>query len=489
MKRRLKILCSCIITICLLVLSLKYLTDLMELKRSDIKYTPFFEQDENFDVLFMGSSHVINAVYPMELWNDYGIVSYNMGSHSSVLATTYWVMENALEYTTPKLVVIDCLGLSLNTKSSDKFSFVHHSLDAFPLSKTKLSAIRDLLDDPVMDEMQRKGTTREIKNRTSIELLWNYSVYHTRWAELTEDDFAVPYTKEKGAEYRIAVATPNEILDVPAGSKLEGETTGTKYLRKMIEDCQDRGIDVLLIYLPFPATENQHKDANRVYDIAEEYGVNYINFLDMDIVNYYTDCYDENSHLNPSGACKVTEYLGQYIIENYDISDQRINSAYNDWFEDYSEYTSYKAALLQNQTKLNTYLMLLADKSYDVILEINNPDIWGKRKYVRLLSNLGVDADMITENTDFLVIEAGGKEVNYLNDLRHSDTGISTMLGTFRFVSNAVKSDGYGSQYTMYLNGKELYSITSEQTANPHIRITVMDKDTKEVIGQSGFSL
>ena len=489
MKRRLKIVCSCIMTMCLLVLSLKYLTGLMELKRSDIKYTPFFGQDENFDVLFMGSSHVINAVYPMELWNDYGIVSYNMGTHSAPLPTTYWVMENALEYTTPKLVVIDCLSLSSNTKSSDKFSYIHHSLDAFPLSKTKLSAIADLLDDPEMDKMQREGTAREIKDRTSIELLWNYSVYHARWTELTEDDFAVPYTKEKGAESRIAVATPNEILSVPADNKMEGETVGTEYLRKMIEDCQGREIEVLLVNLPFPASKSKHMDANRVYDIAKEYGVNYINFLDMDIVNYYTDCYDENSHLNPSGARKVTEYLGQYIVDNYDISDQRMNPAYNDWYEDYTEYMSYKASLLQNQTKLNTYLMLLADKSYDAVLEINNPDIWEKKKYVRLLGNLGVDAGMITENTAFLVIEAGGKEVNYLNDLRHSDAGISTSIGTFRFVNNAVKSDEYGSQYTMYLDGKEFYSITSEQTANPHIRITVMDKDTKEIIGQADFSL
>lgn len=41
----------------------------------------------------------------------------------------------------------------------------------------------------------------------------------------------------------------------------------------------------------------------------------------------------------------------------------------------------------------------------------------------------------------------------------------------------------------MYLNDKELYKITSEQTANPHIRITVMDKDTMEIINQADFSL
>ena len=93
--------------------------------------------------------------------------------------------------------------------------------------------------------------------------MWNYSVYHTRWNELTEDDFAVSYTKEKGAESRIAVATPNEILSVPADNKMEGETVGTEYLRIMMEDCQGREIEVLLVYLPFPASKSKHMDTNR----------------------------------------------------------------------------------------------------------------------------------------------------------------------------------------------------------------------------------
>jgi hypothetical protein len=62
----------------------------MERKASDFKYANFFEQDEDFDVLFFGTSHVINGIFPMELWNDYGIVSYNFGGHGNEIATSYW---------------------------------------------------------------------------------------------------------------------------------------------------------------------------------------------------------------------------------------------------------------------------------------------------------------------------------------------------------------------------------------------------------------
>lgn len=291
---------------------MQYLTDLMELKNSDMIFLPFLEQDENFDVLLMGSSHMIFGVYPMELWNDYGIVSYNMGGHGERIPTTYWMMENALEHTTTQLVVIDCVYLYAEEKTNDAFSNIHTSFDAFPLNSTKLSSIYDLLDDPEMDRMIQEGTARELRKRTGMELYWDFSIYHTRWNELNETDFIVSLVKNKGAEYVAAIGTPIEVTKIPIEKKLEGETTGVRYLRKMIEDCQSREIEVLLVFVPFPAEESRQMDANRVYDIADEYGVNYINFLDMDIVDYNTDCYDENSHLNASGGQKVTEYRTVY---------------------------------------------------------------------------------------------------------------------------------------------------------------------------------
>ena len=397
-NRKLKIACSCTITMCLLVISLKYLTDLLELKGSDVKLLPFLEQTEDFDVLFMGSSHVILSIFPMELWNDYGIVSYNMGGHGDRIPTTYWVLENALELTTPRLVVIDCLYLNAEMKTNDIFSSTHRAFDAFPLNMTKLSAIHDLLDDPVMDQMMQDGTARELRERTWMELSWNYCIYHTRWNELSVSDFTIQCSKTKGAELKTVISMPNEYQKISAESKLEGETTGIQYLRKMIEDCQSRGIDVLLTYMPFPASEVDQMDANRVYDIAAEYGVNYLNFLDMDIVDYNTDCYDADSHLNPSGGQKVTEYVGQYITEHYDIPDQRNNPAYSQWYEDYKEYSTYKIDLLKGQESLDLYLMLLADKNYDVEIEIYNPLIWENEYYVKLLKNLGIDRETVTEN-------------------------------------------------------------------------------------------
>lgn len=480
MKRKIKIICRCAITIALLIVALIGLTKLMERKASILKYKPFFDQEENFDVLFMGSSHVINSIFPMELWNDYGIVSYNFGGHANTIPTTYWVMENALDYTTPKLIVIDCHKLMENLKIKTTASYVHQALDAFPLSMTKIKTVMDLTNDPYCGE----ETDGEEVNYTASEFIWNYIIYHERWSTLTKNDFDITYSREKGAESRIAVAEPYEMAVIADGAKFEGDSTGIEYLRKMIEKCQSRGIDVLLTYVPFPADEGALLSANRVYDIAEEYGVHYINFFDLDIVNFETDCYDKNSHLNPSGARKVTDYLGQYIMEHYDIPDQRNNEAYSSWKNDYVRYTNLKLLNIKGQKALDVYLMLLADKNYNAIIEINNKDIWDDKHYVDMFENLGIDMGQITEYTDFIVIQEAGKNITYLENVHETEGVQQTVLGKMQLIHSAADGEGY----SMLLDDVQMpaAAVTNETL---DVRIIMLDKNTMKVVDDAYFEL
>lgn len=430
MRNSIKRILSCIITICLTVALLGKLTDLMERKSSDEKYADFFENPE-CEVFFMGTSHVINGVFPMELWDDYGIVSYNFGGHSNQMATTYWTMENALDYATPKVVVIDCFSFSSNWKCSDKFSFLHQSFDAFPTSITKIKAIWDLLDDPYLEEAIANGKTRKSDEpRTKIGLLWDYSVYHSRWKELSQNDFEPKKNLEKGAESRIGVVR-GKLEKIDPSEKTGLGTVGEEYLRKAIEDCKDRGIEVLLTYLPFPANEQQQREANYIYDLAKEYDVNYINFLDMELINYQTDCYDENHHLNPSGARKVTDYLGKYLVENYDIKDNRGNSDYDFWYEDYREYENLKDSNLCKQTSIVNYLMLLSNEKADIVLDIRNKDLFKNAWIMDLLANIGVNTNQLNENTDFIIVKKNNnsRSVVILDNFRENGCVADTDIG------------------------------------------------------------
>lgn len=73
-----------------------------ERKDSKKKYNDFFKMSDQVDVLFLGSSHVLNGVNPALLFDEYGITSYNMAMHGGVMSESYWTLINALDYCSPK---------------------------------------------------------------------------------------------------------------------------------------------------------------------------------------------------------------------------------------------------------------------------------------------------------------------------------------------------------------------------------------------------
>ena len=305
------------------------ISQLVERKESQNKYHDFFEQKENFDVLFLGNSHTINAVFPMKLWNDYGIVSYNLAGHGNRLPTTYAVLKEALKYTSPQLVVVDCFHIKSNRMYSDSIEQVHLSMDAFPLTLSKFESICNLIEE---------------WNLRS-EFLWPFTIYHNRWDSLTADDIHPTPSPEKGAEAKIGTSIPRETITISSSDKLTEDTVGIEYLRKIIELCQSQNIEVLLTFYPFPANEEEQREANFVYDIAKEYNLNYINFLKLNIVDYNTDCLDEANHLNASGGDKVSSYIGKYIVEHYSVPDRRSENSYDFWYDDYQKYLSFRNSL------------------------------------------------------------------------------------------------------------------------------------------------
>lgn len=454
MKRGLKALLSAGVLAAITISMLAGLTRLTE--RKDSSYTrneQFYRQGEDFDVLFYGTSHVLCGIYPMELWQDYGIASYNYGTNGSFMPEIYWTIVNSLDYATPKLVVIDCFRFCNDVKTnSGNPRQAHEYFDSLPMSLNKIRAAWDIFT----------------KEDNRLEFLWNFIVYHDRWTELAENDFVPSVWLTKGGQFYTGLAQPKQFPSA-GQEKLTGEPLGLRYLRKAIELCQSRGIEVLLTYLPFPANEEHQKEANRACDIAEEYGVGYIDFLHMDqLVDMRTDCLDftedgENGHVNVSGAWKVTDYLGEYISERYDIPDRREDPAYKDWDDDYREYMNYKVDQLARQTDVRNCLLLLWDKHMSSVLYLAPSDLWhGDSIYEDLLENIGVDVGKLHEDVPTLVVvDNVSGEAAYLAPGDEADTFFGQL--TFRQTDGAyeVAVDG---ETELELKGSTIAAMTVDNT-------------------------
>jgi len=426
----LKRILSCLIVICLTVAILAGLTDIVESKSSLEKYTQFFEQEADFDVLFLGSSKVINAVLPMELWNDYGIVSYNMGGHSNTIPVSYWVLRNALEYTTPKCVVMDCMGTQWDNMIYQNFEYSHLSFDAFPPSPAKIQAVFDLVVPEEWDDVQAKR----------LELLWNFSIYHSRWNEVNSYDFHPYFTYQKGAEPRADVCIPVEMAEVSPDARNALDTVGMEYLIKTIELCREQGITLILVHLPYPANESDLVAANTVADVAESYGVEYINFLTMDTVDYQTDMHDPDSHLNPSGAFKITDYLGRLLSEQYGIPDQRNHPDYQSWYEDAKQYHQEKVSLFAKASSAWCYWMLLSDDDFSFVAELSEQDLQQDEVLTALVRNAGIQPEQV-KGTCILAADRNSGAVTYLDYETLLQGAAETALGTLTIDAEGLKLD------------------------------------------------
>lgn len=335
---------------------------------------PFFQCADTVDVLFFGSSHMFDGVYPMNLWADYGITSYNCAMSASTIPSSYWALELTLDYAHPKLIVFDCYNFTYGTMHSG-YSFMAEFFDAFPLSAKKVEAILDLQQD-------------NLNQKEAMSLLWPFYNYHNRWEELSALDFVPEYSLEKGAWLGANVALPNPVSLTSEKMALDPDSPGMEYFVKLIELCRERDICLILTYLPFPADENQIMESNAIYDLADEYGVDYINFLSEDVVDFDTDMFDSYSHLNSSGAEKITSFLGSYITENYGIMDRRSDPACSVWHEDLAKYQEYRFSLVENQYHLFTTLMLLRYSGISSIVAVENAsDLFADPLYVKLMKN------------------------------------------------------------------------------------------------------
>lgn len=459
---------SVLAAICLLVSCLYYIQQLTRKKSaevSDLSYSTFFEYAGDYDVLYFGTSHVMYGMSPLELWNEYGITSYNWGSPHCTLPSTYWKLRNVLDYETPKLVVVDCYVATWTQKSYGAYR-MHQAFDAFPLSYTKWMAVNDLMKD----EMAYVGLVYTDSERYGV--LFPLYNYHSRWKDLQKEDFVKELVDTKGYELIANVAEPDEISNTSEKTEIAEDMAGVIYLERIIEECQNRNIPLLLTYLPFPIDETSKKEANMIQDIADKYGVNYINFTNLDVVNYHTDFADPSSHMNISGQKKISKYLGEYILENYEIEDRRdseIAGLWNVWYEEYKEY---EAGLIHSQDGLNTYLMLLYHFPDDVIIDLKDNALLSNHVYRDLLSGVGSGTDKINETTDFIIVHAGKTIV--LDHFRENGVSKETELGDF----SLRQEDG---EYSIYINGEKYYTGSMADNASLRIRVTKKDEVLDDV--------
>lgn len=339
---------SVIVTLSITCIMLLGIYELVRSKKSDQKYAEFHDQTLDYDVLFCGSSHMMNGVYPLELYKGYGISSYNIANSAEAMGTTYWVLKTALDECMPDVVVLEVFFLSGTDVTENQESLLHTWFDGVALSPNKVDAIKSLLPNQLE------------------EYLFNFSLYHGRWSGLEKSDF------EKNVPSRGAVMLNGRYLpenNVSTSSESSPPPLATlNALKKIKQLCDDKGITLVLAIHPYGVLDDALRSKYNYYsNLADEWGIDFLDLTLNGTINYGTDL-AERAHLNPSGARKVTEFYGKYLTRSFDMElfkNQEI------WESDYEEYLVYKDSLLKNETDFEKYMVLLHDSDYKCTITIN----------------------------------------------------------------------------------------------------------------------
>ena len=359
---------------CILFLLIGVAGKVTQRKESVKKYSDFWELSEQVDVLFLGSSHMLNGISPLQLYAEYGITSYNMAKHGGMVTESYWMMMNALDYCQPKCVVVDLWALDRDyqyidlmdgTKSEEErnksVSFFHDNIDSWPLTKTKVATVNDLISD------------YDVKK----EFFWDFSVYHDRWSSLETGDFQMAAGKKAGKSY--LGASPVYLVETnfpiyqaeKIEQTLEDDTVCVQYLYKILEECNERNIEVIFTFLPMAGSYEQDWLAvNTGKKIAEEKGILFLDMLAHDtqnVINYKLDMFDEG-HANNSGMRKLTSYVGKYLCEVAGITDHRQDPAYQAWGELVSQWQTDEIQRLLGEKELYVELSMINNLNANAIV-------------------------------------------------------------------------------------------------------------------------
>lgn len=262
-------------------------------------------------------------------------------------------MMCALQYSQPELIVLDTYKVHLNEKQPDEDRIIHNGLDRIPLSLTKIKGIYDIFD------------TWEAR----FEYICPFSVYHNRWEDLEKRDFHVPISKMKGGKLLDKSVDYSDFRNIAEEDMSDANTLGFQYLEKIVEECQERGIELILTELPFYGTREQQRGMNAVPGFAREHGLVCLNMAyDEGVVDFGVD-FGDKAHVNLFGAKKLTKYVGDYLSEHCDLTDYRdVEGIKDKWNADYESYLQHREQKMQKAKKLKVYLQWIGDDRYTCYL-------------------------------------------------------------------------------------------------------------------------
>lgn len=436
------------ICFCILVLAtVSYLTRLFTPKWLENRWqsaktnNSFYElEEDSIDVAIVGSSVVAAAVDPYQLYEEYGISAYNMGVMQQPMLGTFFWLKEILNTQSPKVAVVEVKTAGRVSDKNEADS--RKSYDYMRWGRNKLQYAVEYCNSN--------------KEADLFEYLFPLGKYHTRWSEISEDDYDFVLGNDDSLTRGFATLTTKSGVEfdgikTDSNKEIEYNSTNGAYLKRIIELCKENNMEVLLIKTPDSSWSASKY--NHIKKIADDLGVDYIDFNTKSLLAELNLDYPSESadtvHLNLLGAKKITSYLGNYMKNNYKLSDYRElnDKSLNEGLATYKMV--YEDAMLCMENDVNNYLEKLNNNNYAVAIA-SGGRFDGKftDSQAALLKQIGV-SDSFFEDV------AGDNNVIQILDGENNIYEASENYDTVTETATEILKEGYF--------GEKVYSVKSRR--------------------------
>ena len=299
----------------------------------DVDYNDSFHNmpEDSVDVIVLGSSHAQYSFVPSFFYEDTGLYSYVLGSAFQPLKVSYQMLREALKTQNPEMVILEVYTACLDeeTVNDTRYTIAEYQMRG----EEKYNTINF-----IEDEDKRKEYYNDFLNN------------HNNWKNIESIDELLSVNSDISGSFgyvenNVYLPVDNywysfkydEDLDI---SLKEDDLNAFNDIYSL---CQEKSIELLLYMVPMDnMTQVAQSYLHKVWDWANERGINYIDFLSNDEkMDIRSVIHHDGFHAHTNGASYITNMLSNYVNDNYKFNSHNVNDKLEDLYESSVEYLTF----------------------------------------------------------------------------------------------------------------------------------------------------
>lgn len=280
-----------------------------------------FSKKNNVDIVLIGNSHLYSGINPKNLSNALGVNAFILASPGTNIADSYYCLEEALKVSNPKLIVVETYGLTAFNPYELKEGALADQFKSFSARKNLSSKLKST-PRIFRSENYVYAWSNTIRNH---DFIFNDTTqlnenFNKKKAKKSKKLYLGRFVRfQKGIKEN--VLSKYDSLGAPVdGKNFEYNEYSKKYLDKIVNLCNEKGVEVMFLTLPMYKKHVKNNDVwtekmSVLLSGAEKEWLNLQGNYDSTRFSEasFENTYKKNQHMTYSGSLIATYKLVDFI--------------------------------------------------------------------------------------------------------------------------------------------------------------------------------